>query len=300
MKIKTAMIVCALAILQSGLAAAPQEGTITAHRLNIRVKPGNSTVIGSLQRGEKVLIQEVKNGWCRIAVPDKAPVWVAAKFIKDGKVLKNVNLRSGPGLRYRSYGVAKAGQPVKIIDDKNKDWLRIEPITSLSGWIAVQFVKLDQAADSPATPTEKLPPGGKEILKKIADTPTPAPADKVSPPADRKVKAPLVERPKTVMLPEENTEELEKELPFIDEPAVEDSFEGILVTLNPGSKVVSHAISVYDNGQYKPLCYLYSHRDELNKYVDQRVKITGRKRWIKSWKIPVVKVLSITPLTPAN
>ena len=326
MKIKAAMIISTLAIMQFGLSAASQEGTITVQRLNIRVKPGNSAVVGAFKKGDKITVQEVKNGWCRIALPKDASVWVASKFVKDGKVIKSVNLRSGPGLNYGSFGIVEVGQTVTILDNKNKDWLKIEPLPNISGWVAAQHVKLEKGAaaatetTAPTGAAGAVPAGGQEILNgidaagtkeaakepaKVAEaTPDkaketakePAKAAEATPDKTKEVAA--ADKQQTVTLPEENTEELEKQLPFVDEPAEDVSFEGILVALNPGSVVVTHALSIYEKGQYKPVCFLYSHSDELAKYLEQRVKITGKKRWIKLWKTPVVKVMSITPLNP--
>ena len=336
MKIKSAVMFSALAIIPFGLFAA-QEGMVTVQRLNIRVNPGNSAVVGAYKKGDKIMVQEVKNGWCRIMLPKDSAVWVANKFIKDGKIVKSVNLRSGPGLNYGAYGIVEAGQQVTVVDDKtNKEWIKIEPLPSISGWVAAQFVKLEKGAGATTategeTSPDKAPvavssdaqkildqidnasEGGAKDGKATKDTgkkataktePVKAPAKPVetekapAKPAEpvKPVdggKAPAV-APVPQTLPEENTEELEKKLPFVDEPAEDVTIEGVVSALNTGAVVVTHALGVHEKGgQFKTLCFLYGHADELNKYVGYKVVISGKKRSVKTWNYPVVKVTGI-------
>ncbi len=310
MKIRSAIVFSALAILPF-CAFSAQEGEIMVQRLNIRVKPsGNSTVVGSFSKGDKISVQEVKSGWCRIALPKDSAVWVASKFIKDGKIVKSVNLRSGPGLNYGSFGIVEAGQQVNVIDNKNKDWVKIEPLASISGWVAAQYVKLDKGAGASAGPANNpgMDPTEHEILSGIEGT-TPSLPDKpstdVKPPVDSgtKVTDPVVpddknkvqppQGPVPLVLPEEDTTAKESELTFVDEPAEDVTYEGVIAALNPGAAVVTHALGTFDRGQYKPDCYLYGHESELSKYVGIKIAITGKKRNVKGWGIPVVKVTGI-------
>lgn len=240
--------------------AAERTGTVNAHRLNVRVRPGQYTVVGTLARGDKVRILEEQNGWYRIALSSDAAVWVHGDFVKDGKIVSRVNLRSGPGINYNSFGVANAGQSVTVIDDKNKDWIKIAPLPDMSAWVAVEYIAVDEpsAVTPPAAGTPAVPPvkENKQVEQQA------------SPDA----------------------------LPFINENPEAVSKDGFVLKAS-GSAGLTHALCRYEFGSYTPVCYLYGDTEALDKVVEKQVRIKGLQRWVKGWRLPVVKVEELT-LTP--
>ncbi|MBN2642163.1 MAG: SH3 domain-containing protein [Victivallales bacterium] len=244
--------------------AAERTGMVKVHRLNVRVRPGQYTVVGTLARGDKVRILEEQNGWYRIALSSDAAVWVHGDFVKDGKIVSRVNLRSGPGINYNSFGVANAGQPVTVIDDKNKDWIKIAPLPDMSAWVAAEFIAVDDVS------TVKPPVAGTETVPAV-------PTDKTE---DKQVEQQV--SPDT--------------LPFINENPEAVSKDGFVLKAS-GSAGLTHALCRYEFGSYTPVCYLYGDTEALDKAVEKQVKIKGLLRWVKGWRLPVVKVeeLTITP-----
>jgi len=224
------------------------EGIVEAGRLNIRVKPGKYTVVGTLKRGDKIIILEEKNGWYRIALPADVSVWVSTGFIKDGKITSKVYLRSGPGINYSPYGFASPGQKVTILDDKRQDWLKIAPLPDMSAWVFAKFIKATKTASSQTASHQ--------------------------------------ENIKTTGSPDQ--------LAFIDEPPQPVTKDGYILK-TASTHGITHALCRYEYGKYQPVCYLYGNNEELNKVVEKRVIIKGDQRWVKNWRLPIVKVSKIIP-----
>ena len=75
---------------------------------------------------------------------------VSAQSLIDGTVLKNANLRAGPGTNYAIVGTAKAGTLVLIIDENAAGtWYHLDG----GKWIAKFLVAV-------AEPTTATPPPG--------------------------------------------------------------------------------------------------------------------------------------------
>jgi len=327
--------------------ASAKTGTVNCSRLLIRVSPKpNANVVDTLKRGDHLTVLEEKEGFYRITLTDSSAVWVSERFIKDGKLIKDVNLRSGPGVSYRSFGIAKGGQTIQILERK-KEWIRIKPLNEMCGWVNKQYVKLDQPGtvptapatttntattpDKTAKPTEKTPA---KPVEKAPETTEEKPVEKpVAKPVEKPVEKPIekpvakpVEKPveKTV----EKTEKAEKEtddekpqlpqkpeadeppaqktpdaavgekdqepLPFIPEKAEEVKREGVLLGLNNGAILVTHALCIKEsNGNYRAQAYLYGDANKLSEKVEKKVRIKGVLRWVKGWKVPVIKVTDI-------
>ena len=290
---KCCMIILTAAGTLSAFAGAT-EGIVNVHRLNVRVQPGsNFTVVGSLKRGDRIAIMEERDGWMRVSLPPDAPVWVATQFIKDGKLIKDVNMRSGPGINFRSYGEVKAGQAVKILDSSNKEWTKIEPLPAMFAWVSSQFItvaKKDAETSSKPAPAKaevaKPAPAKAEVAKA---EPAKAEVAKTEPAKAAPAKA---EAPKNAPVAKEEVFD-ESVLPFIEEPAEEVSLQGTVLALGSGAKLVTHALCVQEGDNFKPVCYLYGSTEALNKALESKVTIKGGKRWVKGWKVPVVKVSGV-------
>lgn len=242
------------------------EGTITATKLNIRVKPGtNYAVVSQVKKGQKVEVLKHDKGWYEIVAPQNTKVYVAASFIQDDKVKKEVHLRSGPSVAFSSFKTAKPGTKVKIIDKSRKDWYQILPPPGLTAWTSAQYVYLTPenaaklAGKKPETKPDKNPDKEPDKVRKNADNP-------------------------------------ESPLPYNEGKGKEVSVEGFLVTLSKDSVYVTHAIASRINGEYFPLCYVHSKDHNLKLWEGRRVNVTGMQRWVKNWQRPVVEVEKIKPI----
>lgn len=285
---------------------AAKTGTVNCYRLNVRVKPGNHTVVGTLKRGDKVHILEEKDGWYRISIQEDSQVWVSDRFVKDGKLISDVNLRSGPGINFRAYGIAKGNQPVQIIDKSKKDWLRIKPLSDMSAWISKSLITLDGGtADTATAAVAAVDKATKDVAAKADKTAKPVKADQKSPVQDLPKELPgntaatsdktAAEKPvDKPVKPISSKSDKDEPLPFIDEPAEEVQKEGLLLSLTNGAVMVTHAICVKESsGTYRTLGFLYGDANKMNSLLEKKVRIKGSQRWVKGWKFPVIKVNEI-------
>lgn len=267
MKILIALLI--VTITTSSLLASVT-GSVTATKLNIRVKPGTKyAVVTQLKKGDKVQVISHNNEWYEIAAPKSTAVWIAAAFIKDGKIIKSVHLRSGPSVAFSSFIMAKAGTPVKIVDQSRKDWVKIEPPPFLTAWTSAKYVFI--------TPENAAKLAGTKISKE--DTKKSA----TDLPPEKNDKKDIVKKVKKDVLP------------FTDGKGKDITVEGFLVTLSKESTYVTHAIASRINGEYFPLCYVHSKDHNLKLWEGRRVNVTGKQRWVKNWQRPVVEVNKIAP-----
>jgi uncharacterized protein YgiM (DUF1202 family) len=239
-------------------------GTVKANKLNVRVKPNSKfSVVGSLNRGDKVEVLGKEGEWYKIKAPESASVWVASPFIKDGKVDKEVHMRAGPSIAYSSYGTLPVGTAVNIINDKAVNWLKISPPEGTIAWVSAKYIDLpkeekkENVIDASTLKTEELAP---ETLEKGAG----------------KVQ--------------------KSGLPFIDGSEKSVAVEGILLPLNPSAVYVTHALATKVKEEYFPVCYLHSGKLNLKLWEKRKIRVKGTQKWVKGWKRPVVEVERITPM----
>ena len=140
-------------------------GTVTGDDLCIRTGAGkNYDVKGYLQTGDRVKIMETKQVgdlvWGRISKG-----WICMSYVRMDEVTQepetpihtgtiiNTNelkIRAGAGTSYAIKGYLKAGDRVEIFETKQVGsmlWGRIQ-----QGWICMDYVKVDEAAQEPETP----------------------------------------------------------------------------------------------------------------------------------------------------
>ena len=240
-------------------------GTVTANKLNLRVKDGTKyTKVAQVVKGEKLEVVKHKNGWYQVIAPSDATAWVSAQFVENGVITKEVHLRAGPSVAFSSYRFAEPGEKVTVLKtSKNKAWLKIAPPAGLKAWVSAQYVFLTpenaaKLAGKPAVTTEKKPENSDKSTAK----------------------------------PEDTKKEI---LPFMNSKGKVVNVEGYIVRLREGAKYVTHAVASKINGDYFPLSYIRSEKHNLNLWKDKRVTVTGEQRWVKGWQRPVVDVTKITP-----
>ena len=242
------------------------EGTVTATRLNIRVKPGtNYAVVAQVKKGGKLNVIKHEKGWYQVKAPQNTKVWVSSTFVENGEIKKEVYLRAGPSVAFSSFTTAMPGDKVNVIDKSRKGWLQITPPKGLTGWTSAKYIYLTPENAAKLTEKkstneiEKLSINDKKDNKKVAKT---------------KGKLPL---------------------PFTESKGKQVSVEGFIVTLSKDATYVTHAIASRINGEYFPLCYIHSKLHNLKLWEGRRVQVTGTQRWVKNWQRPVLEVDKITP-----
>ena len=141
---------------KSGGVAKGDTVTVTASSLNIRQGAGTGYArVGQLNRGARVEILEVKDGWGRIREG-----WISLKYVsgytggstgnngggqniivgsKDtvGYVTADsLNVRSGPGTNYGKNGSLTRGYRVNVLEVQGK-WARID-----EGWVFLEYLNI--------------------------------------------------------------------------------------------------------------------------------------------------------------
>lgn len=250
------------------------EGTVKANVLNVRVRPGEKyALVAEMSRNEKVKVVNFEKGWYEIAAPAKSSVWISTAFVKDGAVAKKAYLRTGPSVACASYAMsAEEGSKIEVLDSTQEGWLRISPPEGLTGWINAEFVDV-----APVNPDAL-----KNEKKENLNTGKPTDKGKGAKNDSSQIK--------------EN--QADGKTPFTGATARVVSYEGFLIAVdaNAANAGVTHVLASRTNGQYFPLCYVFSKKMNLKLWEGRKIQATGQERWVKDWQRPVVELEMVNSL----
>ena len=242
------------------------------NELNVRVKPGKQYfVVSTLKPKTKVKIFRKVDDWYEIAAPANSSVWVAGHLMTNSRTRREVNLRGGPSRDYQAYRTEPAGIELKIIDKKgHAGWFKVKPPVDLKAWVSSRFVDVDP---DELKELQNLHNSRDKLI--LVDTETGNFAGFLK--NDEDTKPPFV-------------------LPFIKGTDQEITLRGQIVPLKPGAVYVTNAlISISRQGDIKPVAYLHCRKASLNIWQDKLLTITGTRKLVYGWKLPVVEVKTIIP-----
>lgn len=134
-------------------------GEVTANVLNMRSGAGTTnSVVGTLNKGDKVVVLEEKNDWANIDFNGKKG-WVSSDFLtikvteketttppvqevkKQYKVnATSLNLRTGPSTSESILTAIPNGTVLSILESKN-DWSKVT-YNGKTGWVSTEFLKV--------------------------------------------------------------------------------------------------------------------------------------------------------------
>lgn len=275
----TKYLILALVLVTSSVFAKPAKiiiGTVNVKsRLNVRVKPGKQYfVVASMKNGEKVKIYRKVNDWYEIVAPLDSSVWVAGHLISDSRTRRLVNLRAGPSDDYQSYGTEPPGVVLEIIKRKGHGgWFKIKPPVSLKAWVHSRFITIDKYELE-------------DLQKSLYDR--------------RLILIDYDTGDFTGFLKEKHTKP-SFILPFIRGAEQELTLKGQIVPLKAGAVYVTHAlVSIDKDEDLKPLAYLHCRNASLNIWKNKLVTITGIRKLVRGWKLPVVEVKVVIPAQIKN
>lgn len=108
--------------------------------INLRTGPGTAhEATWRLNRGYPLMVTGRRNGWLAVRDFENDTGWVLGRLTakKPHFVVKaqDVNIRGGPGTRYRVVGKARYGEVMKTLERRD-GWARIRNAEGLSGWIS--------------------------------------------------------------------------------------------------------------------------------------------------------------------
>ena len=158
-------------------------GTVTTDVLNVRSGAGTKySKISSLRKGDKITIQETKNGWHKFKMSNGKTGWVSSEYIKlssssssssssSQSSIKNkigvvntssLNVRKGAGTNYSVIGSVKSGQKVGILSSKN-GWYNVLLPNGSKGWVSGKYLNLK---DGDPNSVVQKPSASSSIAKK--------------------------------------------------------------------------------------------------------------------------------------
>jgi uncharacterized protein YgiM (DUF1202 family) len=271
------LIILSLTLTTQLIAGIP--GAVNANKLNVRVSPSTKfSVVKTLSRGDSVdvLSKTDDNKWFEISLPENSEVWVSKPFVKDGVVIKSVNLRCGPSVAYTKYKTIDPGTKLEIIDDSNPDWLKIKPIPGLVAYVAKEYITI-----MPIKMTDK-----KQKNKKIS-----------KPKVVANTKAPIKEKKLTQKeTPKKQATAKVKSKNYVKQTERTVSFQGILLPLARKNPLATHCIVIKIHDEYIKTCYLTATRYNLKLWEKKKINIRGIQHWVKGWVLPVIEVERIQPV----
>jgi len=265
------LLACAIFSLPTAQGA-ERTGVVAVNILNVRNRPdaASASVVAKLKRGETVRIIKQSGEWVEIVAPESTSVYVYAQFLTNGKTTRDVNLRTGPGVEFQSYGIAPVGTELTVIGEQKNGWLKIKPLPTMSCFASARYIREEkpQAEEKPAA---------------VAKTETAAPASDAAP---TEAASPL----------KQATEEDMKILSalFEEGTAKKGEWEGRLIQVKTSSLATIRYALIATGKTIQPICHLaMTDIASCSSLVGQTVNVKGTMHQVAGWKLPVLVVLSI-------
>ena len=124
--------------------------------LNLRTGPGTRyRITREMYNGDRVRVVEYAGRWVRVVHESGARGWASARYLvrrgtggsdggkryvfspRDGYL----NLRSGPGTRYRILREMNNGEFVDILESSGS-WVRVRHESGATGWAAARYLRI--------------------------------------------------------------------------------------------------------------------------------------------------------------
>ena len=198
----------AVAVMLAGYCAAvPVEGLVTAAKLNARIFPElKSPAVTKLYKGQKLMIFKRHGAWLEIAAPGSTPVYAAAAYVRNNRVLRDISLRTQPAVSGPEIKRVRKGTILKAVSEPDRyGWVQVAPTEDMRLYVVQDYVKYDKAnvpvaekGEMPAGPEAVPAPVKKEAPKAAA---APAPVKKEAPKAVAAPAPVKKEAPKAVVAP---------------------------------------------------------------------------------------------------
>jgi len=138
--LKRLLLGIVLILLSATTASAIRLVSIAGERVNMRSGPGeNQAVLWELGEGYPLQVLETKGNWYKVSDFEGDTGWVYKKLVNRSPHLivkkRVVNIRSGPGTRYRTIGKANYGVVFKTLQRGKNGWVKIKHENGLVGWV---------------------------------------------------------------------------------------------------------------------------------------------------------------------
>lgn len=140
----TRITLMVLFFLFSAAAAQAEMVSVAGPKVNMRSGPGkNHAVLWELGNGFPLKVIGRQGNWLKVEDFEKDTGWIYKSLVnrKPHLIVKKerVNIRSGPGTKYRIVGQANYGVVLKTMKT-GKGWVKIQHENGLSGWVERSLV----------------------------------------------------------------------------------------------------------------------------------------------------------------
>ncbi len=113
--------------------------SIAQSKVNMRSGPGTKyAVLWELGRGYPLRVQGSKGEWLKVSDFEGDTGWIFKSLAAKKPHLivkrKRINVRSGPGTKYKIVGKANYGVVFKTMG-KKKGWVKVKHENGLTGWV---------------------------------------------------------------------------------------------------------------------------------------------------------------------
>ncbi len=126
-------------LLFAAAAASARMVSIKGRKVNLRAGPGTKyEVLWELGRGFPLKVIKKKNGWLKVRDFENDEGWVLARLVNRVPHMvvkrKRINIRSGPGTRYRLVGKANYGVVFRTLKRRGA-WVKVRHENGTTGWV---------------------------------------------------------------------------------------------------------------------------------------------------------------------
>jgi len=156
------VILLTLGVPASG-AGIPYVGVVNGSEVKVRTGGSqNHHAFAFVLMGQRVLVDQESNGWCRILIPRWIPVYVHKSYVQvqgqRGLVQAGeLNVRALPSRSHEAVGSLHSGAEVQIVSVEG-DWIKIVPPASTRAFISQRYLtrERDISVDDLATQLAKI------------------------------------------------------------------------------------------------------------------------------------------------
>ena len=290
--------------LAATLSASGVTGKITATSLNLRIQPTlKASVAGKIKNGQEITITGRKGSWLEIIAPESVKVYISEAYISGGKVITDIAMYAGMSVKAPKLGIITKGTEVKSLNERKWGWIRIAPPANLKVYAAATYVDYDKEA------VDKLVSAAAEVKKAEAKQEVKAEVKKTDAKAEAKQevkaevkKAEAKQEVKAEIKPVAKPAAVSREI-RPDDPRVQAlkaynidvlkakpetvTLQGVMLRIPDSKNIATNFALGSVKGQNLGFICVEA-EGMVSPFLDQQVKITGRKFQVKGWKAPII------------
>ncbi len=294
--------------LAATLSASGVTGKITATSLNLRIQPTlKASVAGKIKNGQEITITGRKGSWLEIIAPESVKVYISEAYISGGKVITDIAMYAGMSVKAPKLGIITKGTEVKSLNERKWGWIRIAPPANLKVYAAATYVDYDKEA------VDKLVSAAAEVKKAEAKQEVKAEVKKTE--AEPEAKAEAKQKVKAEVKKAEAKQEVKAEIKPVAKPAAVSreirpddprvqalkaynidvlkakpetvTLQGVMLRIPDSRNIATNFALGSVKGQNLGFICVEA-EGMVSPFLDQQVKITGRKFQVKGWKAPII------------